>query len=357
MNPTAAPELIKATATEPLWTYQEFLKRMDGASENGVSEDGASRDGVSVIGHSEKGRPILGGVFGSGPCTISLMAGAHADEPVGPNTLYRLVLSLLDRPEMYARWLEGIRLLVIPHLNPDGDEDNRPWIERWPSLQAYAGSVRREPPGRDLEFGFPSMRVENRVASAFWSRYDAPGVHISLHGMGFSEGFLLLVNREKADATQDWRAGYARFMAGQGLYAHDHNRGGEKGFDYLGPGFSTTPRGEAMRRFFLHKDQRAMAARFHDSSMEHHLARNANALCLVTEFPLFLLAHSGCNGRPETYMAFKEALQEADSNEVERLAGQFGLTVLQAARGMYLQWQTVCMAREWLLGSSAAADR
>ena len=383
MNRLTVPDLIDAATHEPLWSYRTFLKRLDRfrmpATEGTGPSDtvcygsaglqrcspaavhaagrvateyltGGAEGIVSVIGHSEKGQPLLGGVFGNGPRTISLMAGAHADEPVGPNTLYRLVLSLLEQPERYSGWLKGLKLLVIPHLNPDGDDDNRVWTEQWPSLQAYAGSVKREPPGRDLEFGFPSMRAENRAATVFWSRYEAPQVHVSLHGMGFSEGFLLLVNREKAGSTQTWRAEYTRFMAGQGLYAHDHNRCGEKGFEYLGPGFTTTPRGAAMRQYFLQTGQHALAGRFYDSSMEHHLARNGDALCLVTELPLFLLKHSGCIGIPQNYLAFKQELSEAAVAEVGRLAGRYGATPLPVAHAMYLQWYTLCMARAWVVG-------
>ncbi|TDI73542.1 MAG: hypothetical protein E2O84_07060, partial [Bacteroidetes bacterium] len=44
------------------------------------------------VGQSEEGRPIDGYVFGSGPQRVSLIAGAHADEPVGPDTLRRLLI-------------------------------------------------------------------------------------------------------------------------------------------------------------------------------------------------------------------------------------------------------------------------
>ncbi|MEL7363533.1 MAG: M14 family zinc carboxypeptidase, partial [Bacteroidota bacterium] len=40
-----------------------------------------------VIGQSEQGRPIAGVTLGHGPRTVTLVAGAHADEPVGPETL------------------------------------------------------------------------------------------------------------------------------------------------------------------------------------------------------------------------------------------------------------------------------
>ena len=45
-----------------------------------------------VVGRSEEGRPIAGVTLGYGPRLVTLCAGAHADEPVGPETLRLLVL-------------------------------------------------------------------------------------------------------------------------------------------------------------------------------------------------------------------------------------------------------------------------
>ena len=47
------------------------------------------RPPLEAIGRSREGREILGGVFGKGGHSalhISLIAGCHADEPVGPDS-------------------------------------------------------------------------------------------------------------------------------------------------------------------------------------------------------------------------------------------------------------------------------
>ena len=43
--------------------------------------------GVRLIGVSERGHPLLGAVIGTGSRHATLIGGAHADEPVGPETL------------------------------------------------------------------------------------------------------------------------------------------------------------------------------------------------------------------------------------------------------------------------------
>ena len=50
-----------------------------------------------VIGQSREGRPIHGLRFGSGTRRVSLLAGCHADEPVGPLFLRHLAGYLATR--------------------------------------------------------------------------------------------------------------------------------------------------------------------------------------------------------------------------------------------------------------------
>ncbi|MCG8605778.1 peptidase M14, partial [bacterium] len=50
-----------------------------------------------VIGASEKGQPIDAAVIGTGPKRVSLIAGSHSDEPVGPETLRTLILKGLSQ--------------------------------------------------------------------------------------------------------------------------------------------------------------------------------------------------------------------------------------------------------------------
>ena len=330
-----------------------------------------------VIGRSEEGRPIAGITLGYGPRTATLVAGAHADEPVGPETLRTLVLEGLAARGWGAPdgglddLFERFTLRVVPHVNPDGEARNRAWIEAWDAEHAartlghYLRGRRREPPGRDVEFGYPVMRPENAAASRFLFPYEPVALHASLHGMGFSEGALLLIEKEWIDhaAARALRAGWERAAAEAGLRLHDHDRGGEKGFRYGGPGVWTTPEGQAMRAHFEAAGDAETAAQFFLSSMETAVltgrqggaraggpgaggagVRPATPLCLVTELPLFVLdaAYDHEPGRPALLEAFRErspALAEAAAAgaDLTPLLDGLGLRCLDLGTAVRLQ--------------------
>ena len=262
------------------------------------------RAGVRTIGLSEQGRPVVGAVIGAGRRRATLIGGAHADEPVGPETLRLLVQAAVRREPAIDAVLRRWRLWVVPHVNPDGERANRPWIERWPSVTAFLRGALREPPGRDLEFGFPAMRPENAAVTAFLAGAAPVRLHVSLHGMAFGEGAALLIERGWAARTAALRRAFRREAAACGVGLHDQDRRGEKGFHYLGAGFASTPTGAAMRAHFRAAGDPDTAARFHDSSMEQ-AARTAPGpaapLCLVTEAPLFRVTAGG-------YAAFRARL-------------------------------------------------
>ena len=305
------------------------------------------------IGRSEDGRPIVGVVLGHGARQVSLIAGAHADEPVGPETLRTLILGVLAAPNRFADLLATYTLAVVPHINPDGEAANRPWIAQWPSLDAFVQGVVREPPGRDLEFGFPAMRPENEAVSACLADRAPLALHMSLHGMTFSEGAMLLVERHWCGArTAELRAAFAEAAARAGLRLHDHNRAGEKGFFYIDPGFTTTPEGAAMQAHFRALGDEAMAAKFHRSSMEQVRTLGGDPLCLVTELPLFLVEADPQSppGTPRAYLAVKDRLAEvkllpeaAQPAAIAGLAETFGLRPLPLRTAMRLQVEALAL--------------
>lgn len=338
--------LINSLEDKPIemWTYRRFLKEL------------SSYRSVNIIGESEKGTPIYGFEFGNGPKIISVMAGAHADEPAGPNTLYRLVLDMLISANHYSDLLSRYRFLVIPHINPDGDEANSTWISKWPDPVAFMTDTIREPPGRDIEFGYPEMRVENSAAIHFWEHYDPVDIHFSLHGMQFSEGYLLLINDEWEKRTIKWRKEYDRLMHEEGLAPHDHNRFGEKGFNYFGPGFTSTPKGKAMQHFFRDKGDLETAEKFHNSSMEYQQERNSDVLCMVTELPLFTIANSVSVGKPENYLKLKnewglyraknETSEKIEVDEWKRMQLDYDIKPLSLNKAIRLQLMTIQSALE-----------
>jgi len=286
------------------------------------------------LGTSEEGRPIVAAVLGSGPKTICLIAGAHSDEPVGPEMLRTFILQTLAQKDRFEKFFSEFKFIIIPHINPDGEAKNKPWIKKWPSAEDYLRHAFRELPGRDMEFGYPDMRKENKLVADFLKEHAPFTMHMSLHGMGFSDGGFLLIEKHWIDRTQKLREKYSQKILDSGLKLHDHDRNGEKGFQYIGPGFTTTPEGQAMRAYFRSIGDEQTVALFRDSSMEFVRKLGGDPLCLVTEIPLFYIGKEVLNpkaGVPAAYLEFKEkvaalkakvARRESIKEELEEFALQ-----------------------------------
>ncbi len=323
-----------------------------------------------IIGTSEEGRPLAGITLGYGPRLATLIAGAHADEPVGPETLRHLVLDGLAArgwgaeggglEDLWEQWT----LRIVPHVNPDAEARNAPWISRWADLagdpeamlRLFLRQRLREPPGQDIEFGYPAMRPENRAATDFLFGSDASGaaptlaLHASLHGMAFSEGALLLIENNwlRAPEAQLLREGFEEAASGAGLRLHDHDRGGDKGFRYGGPGFWSTPQGAAMRAHFEAAGDLATAALFHHSSMEQAIhASGASPLCVVTELPLFQLSadYDHEPGVAALSERWRQRLPEvAAGAPLAEAVQEFGIQALDAERAVRLHLRVLDLA-------------
>lgn len=304
-----------------------------------------------ALGTSEAGRPLDAVVLGTGARKVSLIAGAHSDEPVGPETLGTFILHALAQPERFAGLFSEFTFVIVPHINPDGEARNRAWTERWPDAEAYLRHVFREPPGRDLEFGFPNMRPENARVADFLRGRAPFALHMSLHGMAVAEGAMLLIERHWVDRTDDLRNQFVDFIQGAGLPLHDHDRGGEKGFRYIGPGFTTTPEGRAMQEYFRALGDEATAKQFHLSSMEFVRTLGGDPLCLVTEFPLFLIGTRDDDappGVPAAYLRLREQIPElkAKLERGESIAGTldaFGIRPVDLDLLVKLQLFTIAL--------------
>ncbi len=304
------------------------------------------------LGPSEEGTMLYGIRLGTGGRTVSLIAGNHADEPVGPETLRSFVINALDRRPKMEPWLRRFEFVIVPHTNPDGEARNRRWIEAWPDPKAYLRHAVREKPGRDLEYGYPSMRPENEHVASFLREHGSLAMHASLHGMSAGEGAMLLINRSWTFRTQALRDAFREAAAAQGLRMHDHNRKGEKGFFWIEPGFQTTPRGDAMRTYFQAQDDPATAQKFHDSSMEFVMGLGGDPLALVTELPLFLVENDNPTpGHPDQYMALRERLPEIKARlergeEVDDLLASFDIRPVPLETGMRLQLRALELGLE-----------
>jgi hypothetical protein len=203
----------------------------------------------------------------------------------------------------------------------------------------------RELPGRDIEFGYPDMRYENEAAAGFLREHGPFDLHISLHGMGFSDGALLLIERGWVDRSAPIQEGFKKLAAEFDLRLHDHDRGGEKGFEYVGPGFSTTPEGGRMKQYFEKRREMTTAAKFKASSMEFVKSLGGDPLCLVPELPLFLIKKvppTEPKGDPQTYLKLKAHLpaaqRTANANQsIDWFIDRYGLKAIAAADAIRFQ--------------------
>ena len=308
------------------------------------------------------GRPIVAHTIGEGPLRVSLVAGCHADEPVGPRFLQRLVRYLASEDGAMLR--RAATWSIIPHVNPDGAEANAAWqtpgAPRY-DIAAYLRHRVRELPGDDIEFGFPrgaddaGARPENRAAWEFW-RAGAPyDLHVSMHGMGVAAGPYFLVERSWWPRCGEMAAALTREVEAAGCTLHDVERHGEKGFHRLGRGFCSRPDSRAMRRHFLDLGDPATAARFRPSSMEAVRALSGDTFTLVTEMPLFITPGVGVElGPPDPVLTrWRERIAEwerrivgvGDGSDSARVrtavldeARKAGLAAMPVRDQMRFQW-------------------
>lgn len=318
-----------------------------------------------LLGRSREGRPLHGYRMGRGAIRVSLLAGCHADEPVGPRLLRRLVSALAALPQAHPL-VSRLEWWIVPHANPDGERRNRAW--QAPGRDAFdlPWFLRhrvRELPGDDMEFGFPrgpedqGARPENQAIHEWWR--TAPGaflLHVSLHGMAFGAGPWFLVEPAWTERTSTFRSDLAARVRAMGYRLHDVEREGEKGFHRIEPGFATRPDSQAMKRHFLEQDDEETAGRFRPSSMEEirslAAAFGADPLTLVTEVPLFVTPGVGRELGPPDPAVRKwsariagwdaELTEGAPPERIRKKAAQEGLYAVPIRDQMELQWACIC---------------
>jgi hypothetical protein len=271
---------------------------------------------------------------------VSLVGGAHADEPVGPLTLELLAGYLAGLPQdapLLADW----SWWIVPHVNPDGAAINAAWSEhlvplpdggKGYDLGLYRRSVVRELPGDDIEFGYPrgpkdaGARPENRAVADFLAPGAPFALHGSFHSIGFAAGPWFLLERTWQARTAELRRHLTRRVRRAGYQLHDVDRGGEKGFTRIAEGFTTRPDSESMRDHFLALGEPETASLFRPSSMEMVRSLGGDPLTFVSEMPLFLAPAAGRDApddeiRPmplADQMAFQLAFLEECLTAVER---------------------------------------
>jgi hypothetical protein len=322
-----------------------------------------------VIGYSREQRPIHAAVLGNGPVHISLIAGCHADEPVGPRFLRKL-FAFLDSLEPGHPLLTHYRWWLAPHANPDGEVVNMRWYSDEDDLfdmDRYLRYVERELPGDDVEFGFPEgpgqagLRPENNALYEFWLNAGAPfHLHGSLHGMMVAGGPWFLMEKEWIPRSQTMRRLCLEEVAHMGYALHDVDRNGEKGFFRISEGFCTRPDSGSMREYFEAQNNLEMSRKFNPSSMEAIRGIGGDPLTIVSEMPLFILPNlpsmlrwphpvwEEWNSRLQSWKThLRQHKQDTEGDQIihkEILAS--GIIPMPVPHQMRLQWRFITAAIE-----------
>lgn len=297
---------------------------------------------VTRIGASRNVEEMFGYRFGQGRRNVSVIAGCHADEPVGPMTA-QILARVLQRS--FPELLERFRFHVVPQMNPDGAENNRAWFRTPFELDAYLEHVHRELPGDDIEFGWstgPGVRPEVVNAMKFLKPHAPYEAHFTLHGMAFAQGAWCLLSPEWVDRADTYMDAFALLCAERDFPLHDVDRKGEKGFVRIRDGFCTHPNSTAMKRYFLDRNDTATAQRFRPSSMEWIRSLGGDPLCIVSELPLFMI-----DDPDGTFRDALEALRVTptpDPSELNDLIRRFGVKAVAPEDQIPLQIGMIVLA-------------
>ncbi len=263
-----------------------------------LHEQGAT---VAYIGNSADDHELFAYTIGDPKKpTVSIVAGAHPDEPAGPVA----ALALAKRFSKSAI-LQQVRLAIVPILDIDGIYEQREWLDPFEKATdpvRYMQHRLRRLPGADREFAWPgapwggTILPECAAAADFLDAQGPAIAHLSLHGMAVAEGAWFLLDHLAMRDEILW-SDLKNTADNNNFNLHESFRYGDKGFRRSGKGFCTTPSGIAMR-FWAKQTEQIFADHFAYGSMDAARLRCAKAqkplpLCAVSEFPLFSIDQPG----------------------------------------------------------------
>ncbi|PCJ62510.1 MAG: peptidase [Planctomycetota bacterium] len=315
---------------------------------------------IFKIGNSRDGQPMFGVKCGVGKRKVSLIAGCHADEPVGPMMLIFLC-QWLSNHNLSKALLNEWTFIIIPQMNPDGALKNNSWMELPLSFSHYFENAVRELPGDDIEFGFPEtastlVRPENKNASTFLSQFGPFDAHFSLHSLGVGGGVWYLIGDNHGKSSQHLREVLKKETLLMNYDLLNIDRFGEKGFTRLDEGFSTSPTSVKMKEYFLARDDKVMAAKFHWSSMEFIKSLGRDPLMLVSEVPNFISPHLNDLLTKEDFnkkIKFEEARIKAFNNQDKEKAindflKEYEVKSMPSVSQMSLQFKMIINSLIWV---------
>lgn len=134
---------------------------------------------VEEIGTSGEGQPLYGVTAGDRTATqtISVIAGCHAGEIIGPLAAISLVQHLISQP------IPDIKFKVVPAVDPDFLKRNAEALPANPTLQNLLSEEAQQT--RDLEGHFTTDTYPECIAVRQWlQQSDRMDAYFSLHSAG-----------------------------------------------------------------------------------------------------------------------------------------------------------------------------
>lgn len=155
-----------------------------------IEATSAGRVQVDVFGHSREGRELYAARVGTGDKVLMIQSEIHGNEKVGTEALVNLLKTLGTSGSPEAKAIrEGITLVAIPQLNPDGAELNQRQNEfTWEEIvETYPQLEGTEPPyyyssragGLDLNRDFSADLDAEPSPATLPSDTTEPGMFLS----------------------------------------------------------------------------------------------------------------------------------------------------------------------------------
>uniref|UniRef100_A0A3Q0T0F0 Peptidase M14 domain-containing protein n=1 Tax=Amphilophus citrinellus TaxID=61819 RepID=A0A3Q0T0F0_AMPCI len=204
-----------------------------------VNEECPNITTIYSLGRSSKGKEILAMIISSNPTEheigepeLRFTAGLHGNEAVGREMILLLMQYLCkeykDRNPRAQRLVEGIRIHLVPSLNPDGQEE---------AFEAVSGSeLSSWTTGHFTNEGFDIFQNFPDLNSILWDAEDK--------GMCILHEILILCIAVETRAIISWMKSYpfvlgANFQGGERIVAYPYDkeddRGRSAGYHYAEP--------------------------------------------------------------------------------------------------------------------------
>lgn len=108
---------------------------------------------IDVAGTSQQGEPIYHVQFGQGAVKVLVLAGPHADEPIGSLTVFSLLTLLKNSHEELLK--QDVEWHIVPCIDPDGARPNEGWTQQTFTHKNFMKHFHKQPYTDQADYTFP----------------------------------------------------------------------------------------------------------------------------------------------------------------------------------------------------------